>query len=127
MEANFTACIRRGMCPVSACVPGSQEISWLDQKAISLLNANLFICPFSLPLCVPRLHIWSYHDRLWEKRNPLFSIEMEEKNLMVLGRPAAALLKLRLKSTLETGWEAAFGLLECTMDVVDMLVAYKLQ
>lgn len=61
-------------------VPGTQEVSWLDQKAISLLNANLFVCPF-LPstLCVPRLHIWSYHDRLWEKRNPLFFAKNERK------------------------------------------------
>lgn len=79
MEANFTAYTSWGMSPVSACVPGTQEISWLDQKAICLLNANVFICPFSLPLCEPRLHIWSYHDSLWEKRNPLFSMEMEEK------------------------------------------------
>lgn len=64
---------------MSAIVPGTREMSWLDQKAISLLNANLFVCPFSSPLCVPRLHIWSYHDRLWEKRNPLFSTKMEEK------------------------------------------------
>jgi len=71
-DANFVARTRSGASPVSAYVAGSQEMSQLKQKAISLLNANLFVCLFSPLLCVPRLHIWSYHDRLWEKRNPLF-------------------------------------------------------
>lgn len=111
---------------MSAIVPGTREMSWLDQKAISLLNANLFVCPFSSPLCVPRLHIWSYHDRLWEKRNPLFSTKMEEKKMGWCWG---------CKSTHETGQEPAFGSPERHSLIrfifhfmaVDMLVAHKLQ
>lgn len=97
-EVNFIANTMRGASLVRARLPGTWEVSWLDQKAISLLNANLFVCPFFPLLCVcldcTSGHIMIDYGR---RRTLCFLQKWKKKNVMVLGHPAAGGLKLGLQ------------------------------
>lgn len=53
VEANLVTCPRKDLSADGVCMSGSQKVSFSDQKAPSLLNANVFICPFpSLCVCL---------------------------------------------------------------------------
>lgn len=53
VEANLVTCPRKDLSADGVCMSGAQKVSFSDQKAPSLLNANVFICPFpSLCVCL---------------------------------------------------------------------------
>lgn len=134
-EANFTACTTRGMSPVSAYVPGTQEMSWLDQKAISLLNANLFVCPFFPPLCV-RLDCTSGRIMTdYGRRGTLCFLQKQKKKIWWCWGVLQQLFSgWGCKSRRGTGQEPAFGVPEWHNLIrfifhfmaADILAVYKL-
>lgn len=112
-EVNFIANTMRGTSLVRARLPGTWEVSWLDQKAISLLNANLFVCPFFPLLCVC-LDCTSGHIMIdYGRRRTLCFLQKWKKKMWwcwdILQQVVSS---WGCKSTHETGQEPAFGLLE---------------
>lgn len=94
VEANLVTCPRKDLSADRVCMSGAQKVSFSDQKAPSLLNANVFVCPFpSLCVCLGCTsgHVVAEDGRrgalctLFLFFSPFLQNWKEKKTLLVLG------------------------------------------